>query len=200
QRSRDPADGRAVRRAGRAEQYPAAGGAAADLERIGQDGDLHYALDRRGTRPERPGARHEPPAGPAEGRHPRALSPAPGRLRPEGRRRVRPPEPGDLDASQRGGGRKMMRESVAETRIVPDSARAIGPIERLTQSNAFRATPSPSVMLPLWDGLAGLGRLDARFFPGPSAVLQERWVMLASGELFVHAGYTLSRVAVGFVL
>ncbi len=94
----------------------------------------------------------------------------------------------------------MMRESVAETRIVPDSARAIGPIERLTQSNAFRATASPIVMLILWEALVRIGLLDARFFPAPSAVLQELWVMLASGELFVHAGYTLSRVAVGFVL
>jgi ABC-type nitrate/sulfonate/bicarbonate transport system permease component len=45
-----------------------------------------------------------------------------------------------------------------------------------------------------------VGLLDARFFPAPSAVLQELWVLLASGELIVHLGYTLSRVAVGFVL
>jgi ABC-type nitrate/sulfonate/bicarbonate transport system permease component len=94
----------------------------------------------------------------------------------------------------------MMHESSSEARIVPDSARRIGPLERITRSSAFRATASPVIMLVLWEALVRTGLLDARFFPAPSAVLQELWAMLASGELLVHMGYTLSRVAVGFVL
>jgi ABC-type nitrate/sulfonate/bicarbonate transport system permease component len=94
----------------------------------------------------------------------------------------------------------MMHESSSEARIVPDSARRIGPLERITRSSAFRATASPVIMLVLWEALVRTGLLDARFFPAPSAVLQELWALLASGELLVHMGYTLSRVAVGFVL
>jgi len=94
----------------------------------------------------------------------------------------------------------MRRESSAEARIVPDGARRVGRLERITRSSAFQATASPIVMLVLWEALVRIGLLDARFFPAPSAVLQELWVLLASGELLVHLGYTLSRVAVGFVL
>lgn len=94
----------------------------------------------------------------------------------------------------------MMRESEAETTILPESMRRVGPLERLSRSGVFRATASPIVMLLLWELLVRTGLLDSRFFPAPSSVLRELWVMLASGQLLVHLGYTLSRVAVGFVL
>ena len=48
QRPRDPADGRAVLGARRAEQEAAAGGAAADLGRAQEDGGVHHAQRRRG--------------------------------------------------------------------------------------------------------------------------------------------------------
>ena len=94
----------------------------------------------------------------------------------------------------------MMRESAAEARIVPDSARKVGPLERLSRSGAFRATASPIVMLLIWEALVRIGLLDARFFPAPSSVIRELAVLLASGQLVVHLGYTLSRVGVGFLL
>ena len=94
----------------------------------------------------------------------------------------------------------MRRESRLDARIVPDTARRVGPLERMARSSTFQATASPIMMLLLWEALVRVGVLDARFFPAPSAVLQELWVLLASGELLVHLGYTLSRVAVGFAL
>lgn len=94
----------------------------------------------------------------------------------------------------------MMRESAAEARIVPDSARKVGPLERLSRSGAFRATASPIVMLLIWEALVRIGLLDARFFPAPSSVIHELAALLASGQLVVHLGYTLSRVGVGFLL
>ncbi|HWA39246.1 MAG TPA: ABC transporter permease [Burkholderiales bacterium] len=94
----------------------------------------------------------------------------------------------------------MMTESAGETRIVPDDARAAGLHERLWRSGAFRAVASPLILLLLWEVLVRAGLLDARFFPAPSSVLGELWAMVASGALFKHLAYTLSRVGVGFVL
>jgi len=94
----------------------------------------------------------------------------------------------------------MMRESEVEARILPESMRRIGPLKRLSRSGVFRATASPIVMLLLWELLVRAGLLDSRFFPAPSSVLRELWAVLTSGQLLVHLGYTLSRVAVGFVL
>lgn len=94
----------------------------------------------------------------------------------------------------------MMRESPGENRILPDSARKIGAWERIWSNGAFRATASPIILLLIWEVLVRSGILDARFFPAPSFVLKELWSLLSSGVLFKHLGYTLSRVAVGFVL
>lgn len=94
----------------------------------------------------------------------------------------------------------MMRESEAEARIVPDSARKIGLLERIWRSGPFRATASPIILLLIWEALVRVGLLDARFFPAPSSVIRELAALLASGQLVVHLGYTLSRVGVGFLL
>jgi NitT/TauT family transport system permease protein len=94
----------------------------------------------------------------------------------------------------------MINESPNETRILPDSARETSLRERLWNSGSFRAIASPIVLLLIWEALVRGGILDARFFPAPSSVLQEAWAMFASGAIFKHIGYTLSRVGVGFVL
>lgn len=93
----------------------------------------------------------------------------------------------------------MRDESASETRILPDSARAVSPLQRLWGSGAFRAVASPIILLLAWEALVRVGLLDARFFPAPSSVLGELWAMVASGVLFKHLAYTLSRVAVGFL-
>lgn len=92
----------------------------------------------------------------------------------------------------------MINESPNETRIVPDNSRAVSPVQRLWQSGTFRAIASPIVLLLIWEVLVRSGLLDARFFPAPSSVLKEGWAMFASGAIFKHIGYTLSRVAIGF--
>jgi ABC-type nitrate/sulfonate/bicarbonate transport system permease component len=94
----------------------------------------------------------------------------------------------------------MINESQNETRILPDSARAKSLRERLWNSGSFRAVASPIILLLIWELLVRGGLLDARFFPAPSSVLQELWAMVASGVIFKHLAYTLSRVAVGFLL
>jgi NitT/TauT family transport system permease protein len=55
-------------------------------------------------------------------------------------------------------------------------------------------------MLLIWEALVRVGLLDARFFPAPTVVIRELIVLLTSGQLIVHLGYTLSRVVVGFLL
>jgi len=55
-------------------------------------------------------------------------------------------------------------------------------------------------MLLIWEALVRVGLLDARFFPAPTLVIRELTVLLTSGQLIVHLGYTLSRVVVGFLL
>ena len=94
----------------------------------------------------------------------------------------------------------MIDESPKETRILPDSAREVGFVDRLSRSGTFRAIASPIVLLLIWEALVRIGLLDARFFPAPSSVIQELWTMVSSGIIFKHLGYTLSRVAMGFLI
>ena len=94
----------------------------------------------------------------------------------------------------------MIDESPKETRILPNSARAVSLVERLSGSGTFRAIASPIALLLIWEALVRVGLLDARFFPAPSSVIQELWAMVASGIIFKHLGYTLTRVAMGFLI
>ena len=91
----------------------------------------------------------------------------------------------------------MIRESAAEVRILPDDQERPGVFARLTRSGWFMAVASPAILLVLWEGLVRAGLLDARFFPAPSSVVVELVALCRTGELFVHLGYTLSRVAIG---
>lgn len=93
----------------------------------------------------------------------------------------------------------MIRETGTEVSIVADDARPLGPLAKLMRQGWFRATASPLVMLLVWELLVRTGLLDARFFPAPSSVIRELVRFAASGELFVHIGYTFVRVVVGFV-
>jgi NitT/TauT family transport system permease protein len=94
----------------------------------------------------------------------------------------------------------MIQETTTEMRIVPDHAQPQGPVRRLLDQGWFMAIVSPLALLLVWEALVRAGMLDARFFPTPSSVIQELVVMAASSELWVHAGYTVSRMLVGFVL
>ncbi len=59
---------------------------------------------------------------------------------------------------------------------------------------------SPLVLLALWEALARLGALDARFFSMPSEIFARLMALLQDGTLLTHTAITLRRVAVGFVL
>lgn len=60
---------------------------------------------------------------------------------------------------------------------------------------------SPIVFLALWEAVARIGLIDQRFFPAPSAVIQQFWVLMSQDGSLRHDIYvTLRRVGVGFVV
>src|SRR5690606_13030380 len=71
---------------------------------------------------------------------------------------------------------------------------------RLSRSHVLMAIASPLIILLLWELMVRTGILDRRFFPAPTEVIRILFVMLTSGELMVHLGYTMSRVVMGFLL
>lgn len=93
-----------------------------------------------------------------------------------------------------------MQENANRVRIVAEDARAASPLQRLAQQGWFMAIASPIVLLLLWEALVRFGLLDARFFPAPTSVVVELVAMAQSGLLFKHTAYTVSRMAIGFVL
>jgi len=94
----------------------------------------------------------------------------------------------------------VIRETGTGVRIVPDDQHRPGLLARITRSGWFMAIASPVIMLLIWEALVRAGILDKRFFPAPSSVIVELVALARTGELFVHLGYTLSRVAMGFAL
>ena len=59
---------------------------------------------------------------------------------------------------------------------------------------------SPIALIVLWQVLPGLGLLDDRFFPPPSAVLANAFQMIVSGQLPSDLVFSFSRIVVGFLL
>ncbi len=87
-----------------------------------------------------------------------------------------------------------------EIRLLPADKQGPRLWTRFTGSNALMAVTAPLVILLLWEAATRAGMLDQRFFPTPSSVLIDMVSMAASGELPLHLGWTLERVAIGFVL
>ena len=87
-----------------------------------------------------------------------------------------------------------------EILISADSARRPSLRERAIGSHYFMAIVSPLLLLVLWEIVARANIIDTRFFPSPSSVLAEMWDVTISGELPVNVGWTVQRVAIGFVL
>jgi ABC-type nitrate/sulfonate/bicarbonate transport system permease component len=79
-------------------------------------------------------------------------------------------------------------------------AKPPSPLRRLVRSEGFAAVASPLFILAAWEALVRGGALDARFFPTPTSVMAELVVLIASGRLFVDAGWTVLRVLVGTLL
>ncbi|MFI2569587.1 ABC transporter permease [Cellulosimicrobium funkei] len=59
---------------------------------------------------------------------------------------------------------------------------------------------TPLLLLAVWELASRTNVLDARFFPPPSSIAETFAQLVGSGELFEHAGITLTRIAIGFVL
>jgi ABC-type nitrate/sulfonate/bicarbonate transport system permease component len=65
---------------------------------------------------------------------------------------------------------------------------------------------SPVILLTLWEVAARLNLIDTRYFPPPSQIFQVAWQMLQpttqypTGELLVHVGISLQRIAIGFLI
>lgn len=87
-----------------------------------------------------------------------------------------------------------------EVRVLPDDASAVPAWKKLTRQGWFLAVASPVLLLLVWEILVRVKLLDARFFPMPSDVIHDLLVQAASKELWMHTGYTISRMLVGFVL
>jgi NitT/TauT family transport system permease protein len=94
----------------------------------------------------------------------------------------------------------MIDESASGLHIVPDDTARQGTFRRLLGQGWFMAIASPVILLLLWEVLVRAGLLDARFFPAPSSVIRSLATMASGRELWVHTGYTVSRMLVGFVL
>jgi ABC-type nitrate/sulfonate/bicarbonate transport system permease component len=92
-----------------------------------------------------------------------------------------------------------MAEPGNELRILPKAAHQSIWL-RIVQSHAVMAVASPLLLLAIWEIAGRLGWLDQRFFPVPSSIIRELAELILSGELLVHLGWTLQRVAVGFCL
>ena len=93
---------------------------------------------------------------------------------------------------------KAMASSVSEIRIGPRAERRAS-WHRLVESKAAMAIVSPLLLLAIWEITGRLGWLDQRFFPVPSSIAVEFVALLRSGELLVNLGWTVQRVAIGFV-
>lgn len=57
-----------------------------------------------------------------------------------------------------------------------------------------------TVVLLAWEALSRLGWISPMFFPAPSSVLVTIGHLFATGELATHAGVTIARVLIGFVI
>jgi NitT/TauT family transport system permease protein len=94
-----------------------------------------------------------------------------------------------------------MRVATAdEVRVLPDDAEAVPAWKKLTRQGWFMAVASPVLLLVIWEILVRTKLLDARFFPMPSNVIHDLVVQAAGPDLWIHTGFTVSRMLVGFVL
>ena len=85
-------------------------------------------------------------------------------------------------------------------RIEPPAPRRGANLRRRLSDDRTMTVLSHVLILLVWEALARAGVLDARFVPAPSRVIVELAVLLWHGDLLADIGWTLARVAVGFVL
>ncbi|MGO1410310.1 MAG: ABC transporter permease, partial [Microbacterium sp.] len=70
---------------------------------------------------------------------------------------------------------------------------------RLKTRDLGLAIATPILLLTLWEIAAQTGLIDSRLYSPPSAIGIRGWEMVASGDLWIHVGATIARLAVGFI-
>jgi sulfonate transport system permease protein len=75
-----------------------------------------------------------------------------------------------------------------------------GKIKRIYIPDRLLGWIIPVSALLLWELLARLGMLPANWLPAPTVVGKTIYQLTVSGDLLKHAGITMARVAVGFLL
>lgn len=71
---------------------------------------------------------------------------------------------------------------------------------RLRLRDIGLAVATPVVLLLAWEVAALTGALDRRLFTPPSQILVRGWEMIVGGDLWIHIGATVARLAAGLVL
>ena len=87
-----------------------------------------------------------------------------------------------------------------QVRIVAERSSGPSLVQRMRRSRFLMAVLSPLLILLVWEVLVRLHILDARFFPTPSSIIEELFVLLQGRAIYVNIGWTLQRVVIGFVL
>jgi ABC-type nitrate/sulfonate/bicarbonate transport system permease component len=59
---------------------------------------------------------------------------------------------------------------------------------------------SPLALLAIWEGCAQFGWIDTRFFPAPSAIVEQAWALSKTGALWTNLWASLQRLFWGFLL
>src|SRR5262249_46284458 len=212
----DPADGRAVRGARRADPRDPPGGIAPAHAASGraQDHGLHHPLDRRGDPARRPRRRDDRAPRPPQGDDRAAVRPAARRRgrarRPEIRRAARAylaPAPHRAPGARRQGGLSMTVEvqnsalpglsDETEDRTRAQQGAAQRRRQKQLQTVAIRIV-SLAVVLTLWQ-FVGAG-IDPVLFTTPTKVFSAAVTMIGSGELWTYLWPSLVVLGIGLTL
>src|SRR5262249_55204941 len=191
----DPADGRALRRARRADQDRDAGGAAEDLRPDPQNGPVRDARDRGGNPARRRSGGDDGAPRPHQGSD-SDRPPAPtiaGNDQFQGiRRAVRPHVPShprrghgsNGAAGGHGGG--------------PAMTQRVGRMTKLAE----KVLPTLSILIFLlaWEVLVRWRGIAPIFLPAPTSIAVQIWRMVADGTMEFHLGVTLLRIFAGFLV
>jgi ABC-type nitrate/sulfonate/bicarbonate transport system permease component len=87
--------------------------------------------------------------------------------------------------------------SLAQVHVT--SARS-NPIKRYLKRLGSSRMLSPLVVLVIWQIIGQMKLVDPIFLPTPSAILRQFFLMIRTGELFVHVGASMGRMLAGFSL
>jgi sulfonate transport system permease protein len=85
------------------------------------------------------------------------------------------------------------------TLTAPAAERAPTPARRGSLARHLLPWALPVVLALVWEVTVAAGLAEGRLFPPPSAILQTLAALAASGDLWTHAGASLTRVGWGFL-